>query len=165
MAERMKKARILIFSNLLFLILSSSLYAAEVVNEEARINIWYPDNWKMTSDEDTLMLADPDGEAVVMYMLLPTAEMEQAIKEINKDLASIIELTEVGEPKEMEVNGMRSVYLDAQGKIEEVKIGVGIIFIYTPANKLLLVMSMVESGKYEKHEETLAKIIMGIKPR
>jgi len=156
------------FWTLIVLLLYTSVSlvcAEEAVDESAKISIWYPDDWGMESDEDSLMIVDPSGEVIFIYILVASDKMEDALEVLKKELLSMVsDLQSVGEPEEDDLNGMECIFMEAQGKIDGVGVDIGIIMVITPADKVLLVMGIVESAKYEKHEETIAEIIMGIQP-
>ncbi|MBN1799213.1 MAG: hypothetical protein JW822_11600 [Spirochaetales bacterium] len=161
----MKSVRIWILF-LLFLGTAVSLICSEeIVHEQGKISIWYPDHWTMKSDEDALMIADPDEEVVFVYMLIESDEIEDALAALEEELLSTVtELQSVGEPEEDKLNGMDCLFMEAQGKIDDMGVDIGVFMVFTPAQKVLLVMGIVQSSAYEKHEETIVEILSGIQP-
>lgn len=160
----MKSVRIWMLFLLFLCAVVSLLSAEELVHEEAKISIWYPDHWAMESDENALMIADPDEEVVFVYMLIESDEIEDALAALEEELLSAVTDLQSGEPEEDKLNGMDCLFMEAQGKIDDMDVDIGIFIIYTPAQKVLLLMGIVQSSAYEKHEDTIVEILSGIQP-
>jgi hypothetical protein len=140
-------------------------YSTELVDEQAKISIWYPDTWNMQSDdENTVLITDPHEDVVVIYRLVETNKLETALEVLETQLNGLAgDLRAAEEPEEDELNGMKCILLDVMGKIKKTNVRISIIIIFTPGQKILLVTAMTESTKFKKYEETISKIIMGIK--
>jgi hypothetical protein len=163
--DDMKRIHFLTLCVILLYVSFSLIYAEEMVNETARISIWYPDNWTVESDEDNVMIADPDEEVIFVYMLVESDEVEDALAALDKELLSVVsDVKNVGEVEEDMLNGMNCLFMEAQGSIDKVGVDIGIFMVVTPAKKILIVMGIVQTAAYEKHEETIDKIIQGIQP-
>jgi predicted Zn-dependent protease len=161
----MKRVRFLALCIMVLCVSLSLIYSEELVHETAKISIWYPDNWTMDSEEDNLMIADPDEEVVFVYMLVEADEVEDALDAMDKELLSMVsDLQSTGEPQEDTLNGMNCIFMEAQGNVDKVGVDIGIFMFFTPAQKVLIVMGIVQSAAYEKHEETIGQIIQGIQP-
>ena len=87
----MRKTVLICFIAILFLPGMRLLYAAELVDEQAKISIWYPDNWRMQNDDDSVIVSDPDGDVVFFYKILDTDDLKKAVAEMHKELGDLVD--------------------------------------------------------------------------
>ncbi len=146
-------------------VFGAALFADTLSHSTAGVNIWVPDNWSQEGDDNMLIAGDPNEEIIMVFGILEASEIDAAIEEMDRELSQIVENAEpVGEPEEVKINGMDAIVMDGKGSVEGTPVEMGIALIATPNKKILLVFGVVEATAAEKHEATVEKIMMGIKP-
>ncbi len=136
-------------------------------HKEGGISIWFPDNWKINMEEDLLDATAPDEDAFIQLLILTDVEsIEAAVEAYDSELSQIItNYKETQEAQEFEVNGMNGVMLGGEGKIEGIKMEVGVAIIETKkAYVMLMWYNTPESNpKYEKSYDKIVNSIKSIK--
>lgn len=147
-------------------LIAPSVASAEILkHEEARLQIFIPDNWVQETEED-LLIVHPKDESVGMFFFVADAsDFEKAMEAFGTEMDKIVkDYKEDGEAKEDTLNGLKVVYQDGTGKIEGKPADVGMmVIIAEKTKKVVIVFAAGEKGKYKKHEATLGKIFKSIK--
>lgn len=161
----LRKTVLICFITILFLPGMRLLYAAELVDEQAKISIWYPDNWRMQNDDDSVIVSDPDGDVVFFYKILDTDDLKKAVAEMHKELGDLVDNPRTADnPIEDKLNGMDRVFIDAGATVQKVPVALGIMLVFTPGKKILIVISMTPRSKSAEYEKIINRLITGVKP-
>ncbi|MEQ9366861.1 MAG: hypothetical protein RIF32_21655, partial [Leptospirales bacterium] len=108
---------------------------------------------------------DPAEEVMVAFLVVDGDNVEAALEAMEAELADIVDdVVSEDEPSEVKINGMPAIVLDGKGTVEGKAVDLGIAVIMTPAKKALLVFAIAQSSTVSKHEQTISKILSGIKP-
>ncbi len=150
----------------LFMLLPLLCYPTVLEDEQAKISIWYPDTWTMQSDdENTILVTDPHKELAVVYTILEGNILEKALEALESQLNGLAcDLRALDEPEEDLLNGMKCVLLDVTAKIKNTPMRIGVVIVFTPGQKILLVTAMTPLSKYTQYENLISDIITEIKP-
>jgi hypothetical protein len=155
-----------VFLSLFFLLLTPC-YSTVLEDEQAKISIWYPDTWTMQSDDDAnaVLITDPRKDVVVIYTILESDTLGPALKAVETQLRDMAgNLRALDDPEEDTLNGMKCVLLDVTGTIKNTPIRIGVVIIFTPGRKTLLVAAVTSRSNYTKYDNLIADIISKITP-
>lgn len=141
-------------------------YAETFEHKDAGISIWFPDNWKIDTEEEGILMADaPDEEAFAQLMVLEDAEtLDAAIDALVQELDPIVKdfkLTTEGE--EVDSNGLKFYIVEGEGKVDDVKMGVSLALIATQQDSICMMVMFCPEVFYKKYEKSFTKIVQSIK--
>ena len=150
---------------LCFSLLPAAALAKSWPHADAKVTIDIPDSWKVEPDGDALNATSPDETAALIFVIVPADTLQKAADEIDKELDKIVKDVTMEDGKETTLNGMKAWAADGKGKADGKGVDIGVAFIQTKSGKILLVLGFGETGKYEKHEADISKILQSIKPQ
>ena len=102
---------------------------------------------------------------MISFVVLDAKDRESSREEAKKQAKeSVTDVTFKGDFEEGELNGMKAEALEGEGTYEGKKVDLGIMVLLTPKSKYLMIASIMESDKFEKHKETLGKVFLKLQP-
>jgi hypothetical protein len=151
---------------MIFIVLAFVLvFGGTYEHKEGGLSIWFPDNWKVKTEEDVLEADAPDEDAYVQLLMLEDAEtMETAIDALVEELDPIVKnfkLTTEGQ--EEKFNGLSFYLVEGEGMVEGVKMGVSVVLIATPKDQIGMMTLLCPEVVYKKYEKDFEKMIKNIK--
>jgi hypothetical protein len=134
---------------------------AETFNhQKGGISIWFPDHWKITTDDDLLEAEAPDEDAYAQLLVLKdVTSLEQASEIYANELDKIVTDFKVTlEEDNLQLNGLELFIVEGQGKVEGVTLDIGAAIILTKkAIVMMITFNLPEvQKKYEKIFEKIA---------
>jgi hypothetical protein len=145
--------------------LSTVALAKSWTHEEARISMWFPDDWKMERERGVVTISDPREEVALVFFTLPARDLESALESLDDELEKFVtRLRVTSEPEKDTLNGMPVVTIGATGRIDGKRVEISIAVIRTPSRKALVVLGIAEKSKLRHHERTLTRIVGSLKP-
>mgnify|MGYP001766460197 CR=1 FL=1 len=151
---------------ILFVVLGSLLVLGETYqHKEGGISIWFPDNWKVTTEEGLLEATSPDEEAYAHLLVLQDVEsLEAAVdaytEELDKVVANFKSSSEEG--KEVEINGLNVYVIDGEGEVDGVTLDVGIALIGSE-KAVTMMITFNSKDAAEKYSKDFDKIAQSLK--
>lgn len=158
----MKKIILIIMSlALVSLVLSGETFT----HQTAGLSIWFPDNWKVTTEEGLLEAEAPDQDAYGQLLVLENvASMEEAVKIYAEELDKVIKDVEITtDAEEVELNGLNFFITDGIGTVSGVKMQVGIALILTPKKNIVMMVTINTLESNVKYEKDFKQIVNSIK--
>ncbi|HNZ25949.1 MAG TPA: hypothetical protein PLG34_10080 [Spirochaetota bacterium] len=153
----------------LFIILfspASNAFCEEVYYNDAKIKMLIPADWTMQYEENGQIAIGPNGDIVIIFMLMKSDATSDAIIElkdhINSFIADVKETTNI-EP--LTLNGLSGYAYDARGVLNKSRpIDIGAMILINTNNKIVMVLALAISETYKKYEESFLSIIDSISP-
>lgn len=148
----------------LCLLMIGTIVHADIKQHPIGLQIWVPDTWTSEVDEDLLMITSPDEGAIIILLVLDSADVDMAMDEMDKELNELfrnIRLTTQAE--EILINGVRGVTQEGTATTEGVQID-WISGLFPYRNQALMVLGFAESAKFASHEQMLVEIFSSLKP-
>ncbi len=141
-------------------------FQTERVHEAGHVKLWIPPTWTVEDGADSLVLNAPDGTVSIGVTVIDGKDLGTALIGVAASaLAGYDELSLVGSPVSGKINGMDALFQDGRGRYHGGSVELSVGVIDTPAqDKYLLVVGEAASGQLAAHEETIRKVIDGIKP-
>ena len=114
---------------------------------------------------DQLTLMDAKNDTAVAFTLVAAGDLEDAAKRLDKQLETKVQkLTWVRQEK-VDVNGMKGVMLDGDGRLDGKDIDLAVLVVDTPnPDKDLLVLAIAEDAVLAKHKDEIRFVFRGLKP-
>lgn len=164
----MKMTAKVLFSVLLVLLLavSSVATAGDYSDPDSGVSISIPDTWAQKADEDMLMIGSPDEKIVVFFFDVDAAEAEKALDMLDALVKEHVEITKEGKPEEGELNGMKAMMIEAEGKAKEdgTPVEIGGAIVQSPTGKALILIGIGEPDSLKANEKELEAIFSSLKP-
>lgn len=128
-----------------------------------KVNI--PKDWKVESQGDVLTAAPASEEVgLLLWELGGVKSLKEAGDALDKELGKFVKDIKVtGDPEETEVNGLKMVFIDAQGYAQEELVELSVALVNNGRGKFLLVLGMAEPKAVKKYEKQLLGIVTSIK--
>jgi hypothetical protein len=151
---------------MLLMIIGYSLVLGGIYrHKEGGISIWFPDNWKITTEEGMLEATAPDEDAYAHMLVLDDVDsFDAAIEAYTKELDGLVKdfqpSSEEGE--ELELNGLNIYIIDGEGKVEGVTLDVGVALIGSEKAVTLMVTFNTKDAA-AKYDKDFKKIIQSLK--
>lgn len=144
----------------------SLLSAKEYPNNEAKVTVSIPDNWDVEVSEGILEAGSPSEAVGLVFFVLDADNLDEAIDALDEELSSIVDnIEEDGEPEEIEHNGMEGIYAEAMGTIEGESVGLLLMVLETPSDKVIMILGIgAEDEVTEDDEEALDEIFDSLRP-
>lgn len=140
-------------------------FAGTFEHKDGGFSIWFPDDWKVTTEGDVLEAEAPSQDAFAQLLMLEAETLEEAVNaymgEMN-ELLSNFKVTSEGE--DLEWNGLTVYYVEGEGRIEGVDMDAGIALIQAPGGIVMMVtFNTEEAGKrYRRLLKQIAQSIRAI---
>ncbi len=145
-------------------IISYQSKATEYPHEEGKVKITIPDTWKVEINEETLTASTQDGTISLVFSIIEANTLDAALDEVDKQMATEFQEVKIGEPEEIEINGMSAVSYDGSATTDGTTIYIGGSLIMTPSNKVLFIFAAAAPDAMEKYEKDIEAIANSIKP-
>jgi predicted Zn-dependent protease len=149
---------------LLVLLASPTAALAEtVVHQGAKVEISLPDGWKSQQDGDAMNVASPDGELMIVFVVLDSADAEKGFELIDKKLEESTGAIEWEEkPSNDKINGMDCEIWN--GTAKDGTLHIEAVYIDTPADKSLGVYWFSTTESEAKFQKEIDLVVKGLKP-
>ncbi|MFT7621716.1 MAG: putative Zn-dependent protease [Myxococcota bacterium] len=157
--------RVLILAALAAMLIPATSSARTYPHETAKVEVTIPDAWKVEADDDVLSATSADEMLGLVFTVLPAAAIDEALDQLDKELASFItDMEPDGKPSEVTINGMKGITIDGKGKIEGVAMDIGLMILEAPSGKVVMVLGFAAKGTMDKHERAVQGIFKSLKP-
>jgi len=156
--------RILALAALAVIVAVAPASADVHVNAAAKISVDVPKAWKLAGGGDRMVAADPKEEAAVTLIVTDTGDAKKALEQLDKQMGSQIKDSKLDQPAKIDLNGMQAIMIKGSATMNGKKVGLMIMAVLTPINKVMNVMAVVEEAKFDVHQKELTAILMSIKP-
>lgn len=153
-----------------FVLLTALFFAApalakDIKHTEAGVSYNLPSDWKTKQDGGMVETSTPDDTYHVLFLGLPKANMEAAVKAIGKELEKVgLKEVKTEEPVEGEINGMKVFMISGTAKVEGVTMEIGALIAMPPkgANALLAIGMNAPGAK--AHDAALELVFKSMQP-
>ncbi|MCO4770069.1 MAG: hypothetical protein KDA24_08580 [Deltaproteobacteria bacterium] len=149
---------------LLLSLAAGSAFAETLTHEPAKVEVDVPDGWTSATEDDALTVESPDGAVLLLFQILDEDELDEALDEVDKEVGKVIRDFDGKKPESGKVNGMDAVAIEGTGRIEDVKVEVGLALLATPADKVLLVLGLAPTAEYRTNEKAIDAMVASIRP-
>ena len=138
----------------------------ETINHAvAHITIELPAGWTSKTDGDALTVADPAGEVVVAFMVIPVGSVKEAANALGENLGKNVKNLKLGEGEEIDINGMQGKFIEGDGTIDDTNVDILVALIDTPSTeKDLMILAIAEDEKLARHKEEVRYLFKHVKP-
>jgi hypothetical protein len=133
-------------------------------NPAAKISVDVPKPWKLAGGGNAMVASDPKEEAAVSMVVTDTDDPKKALELLDKQMGSQVKDSKLEQPTKIDVNGMQAIMIKGTATMNGKKVGLMILAVMTPINKIMDVMAVVEDAKFEAHKKEVTGILMSIKP-
>ncbi len=149
---------------LIFSLAGISCFADTFTHQTAGMSIWFPDNWKITTEGDMLEAIAPADDAYIQLMALEDVKtMEQAVDIYTEEIDKIVKnFKPISEGENIEINGLNVFYIDGEGYVEKVLMDISLSIIVT-RKAMVMVIGFSERASTEKYEKVFENIISSMK--
>jgi len=141
-------------------------FQSERVHTSGKVRLWVPPGWAIDdSHADSLVMSAPDGSVSLDFTVVEGQDLGTALLGVGAGvLIGYDQLALVGAPVTGQINGMDALFQDGRGTYKGMQVELSVGVIDTPADKFLLVVGEAESASFRAHEQTIRKVIEGIRP-
>jgi len=130
-------------------------------NEAAKVSVNLPAGWLYETTEGGISASPEDGSIVVHFNTLQADQLDAALDEVDKVLASEVKDLKLGEATDYDVNGMSGRFVE--GTADGVLVALGVVD--TPVENLSLMVGAWGSPEaVNKYEKEIMYIFKNIKP-
>jgi hypothetical protein len=134
-------------------------------SKAGQVEVTIPDAWKTDGKKDVLLTAvDPKQEVALVFMVVEKADVDAALKELEKEVGPMLKDQKWGKPKELELNGMKGMAIDGTAKVQGKAAEISVVILKTPNKMGLILFGAVEASKRKAHEPELIEIMKSLKP-
>lgn len=151
---------------MMFIVLGFVMVFGETYeHKDGGLSIWFPDNWKIKTEENVLEADAPDEDAYVQLLMLEDVDtMDAAVDALVEELDPIVKNFKLtNEGQEEKFNGLSFYVVEGEGMVEKVKMGVSVVLIATPTEQIGMMILLCPEVVYKKYEKDFEKIIKNIK--
>jgi hypothetical protein len=100
-------------------LVANDTQAQEVYDAQARLSYWLPNDWRREGENDAFKVTEPNGEAVVIFLVTEAAGIEASLVRLDAELVKIVtNKSQVNKPEETSINNLRAIVLDGTGRID-----------------------------------------------
>lgn len=132
--------------------------------EKAQIKIWFPDTWEVTLEDGDLHVTSPDEDCEIYAYIVEAKDLESAMEDLGEEIKQYVtDVKIVGTPKEVKINGLDAISIDAKGKSEGKDYDLGLIFVITPNGKIMVLFGEGTPASMKKNQADIAKILQSVK--
>lgn len=142
----------------------SMLWGGTYTHDGGGISIWFPDNWKMSRDGDTLEANAPDDDAFAQLIVLyDTREVEDGIDAYVEEIGKHVRRFKIiNEGEDIEMNGLTVHFIEGEGVMEGVDVESSCAVIVTPKALVLMITLNVEASR-RKYKHQFKEIVESIR--
>lgn len=134
-----------------------------ITNEGAGIAFDIPVAWDDMMDGDGMGLGSPDGEAYIVFLTVPTGELEAAIDMVYDELSSWVDGIALGEAEDTDVNGLPGMLIGGQGTVEGSPVLLGMLLVETPSGQILMIVGVGHENISDANMGIIDKVIGSIR--
>ncbi len=147
------------------LVAAPALAGETITNQSARVSVTVPDGWKHKANGESLTLMDKKEDTAVAFTLVETGDLSQASKRMGKYLETKVQQLTWTKEEKVEINGMKGVVLDGDGRLDGKNIDLAVLILDTPnPDKDLLVLAIAEDAVLAKHIGEIRSVFRNLKP-
>ncbi|MBP7553208.1 MAG: hypothetical protein KA885_07255 [Spirochaetes bacterium] len=141
-------------------------FGDEINYNDAKIKMQIPSDWTMQYEDNGQIAIGPNGDIVIIFMLMKSEATSDAIIELKDHINSfIMDVKETTTIEALTLNGMAGYAYDATGVLNKTRpIDIGAMILSTINDKIVMVLALAISETYEKYEESFLSIIDSISP-
>lgn len=141
------------------------LNAETYKHQDGGISIWFPDNWKINTEENMLEATAPDDSAYAHLLVMGDVEtLDAAVEAYGEELDAVVENFQPKSEGEMiKLNGMDGWVVEGTGIVEGVKLEVGIALLVTQ-KAIVMIMTFNTPEAAQIYGKDFSNIINSIKP-
>ena len=100
-------------------LVANDTQAQEVYDAQARLSYWLPNDWRREGENDAFTVTEPNGEAVVIFLVTEAAGIEASLVRLDAELVKIVtNKSQVNKPEETSINNLRAIVLDGTGRVD-----------------------------------------------
>jgi len=155
-----------LYLGVLFIVLGSLLVLGETYqHKEGGISIWFPDNWKVTTNEGLLEAYSPDEEAYAHLLVLQDVEsLDEAVDSYTEELDKVVKnfTPSSEEGQEVQMNGLNVFVIDGEGEVEGAILDVGLALIGSNTAVTMMVTFNTKAAA-RKYSKDFDKIVQSLK--
>lgn len=130
-------------------------------NEAAQVSVDLPEGWMYEAKDGGIAAFPEGGGFYVHFQTLNAGELDAALAEADKFLASEVKDLKLGDPQDLTVNGMTAKVVEGTADGMEVSFGV----VDTPVeNMSLFVGAWGAPDAVKKYEKEIQFILQSLKP-
>lgn len=140
------------------------LWGGTFTHEGGGISIWFPDNWKISRDGDTLEADAPGDDAFAQLIVLyDTREVEDGIDAYVQEIGKHVRRFKIiGEGEDIEMNGLTIHYIEGEGVMNGVDVESSCAVIVTRKALVLMITLNVEASR-RKYKHQFKQIVESIR--
>ena len=147
------------------LVVAPAIAETTLTHDVAKVTITVPKNWKSKKDGDAITLTDKAEDTAVAFAVVDAGDLKLAGKRLEKYLAKKVQKLKWEKEEKADINGMKGVALEGDGRIDGKDIDLLVLVIDTPnPDKDLFVIAIAEDDVLEQHEDEVKFVFKNIKP-
>src|SRR4029077_1698840 len=129
------------------------------------VSIDIPSGWKVEYKNEMMIGTSSDDAVGLVFWAVDKADYKEALKQADKIIDKVVDKAKWDKPAELELNGMKGIYMDGKGKVKGKKADLTVaIFGPTPTKKAIVVLGACDHDKMKAHEVELKDIFTSLKP-
>jgi predicted Zn-dependent protease len=154
------------YLGILFIVMGTVLVMGGTYqHKDGGISIWFPDNWKVTTNEGMLEVTSPDEEVYIHMLVLQDAESLDAaidayLDQLDQVVSDFVPSSEEG--KEVEINGLNVFLIDGEGKVDGVPLDVAVALVGSETAVTMMVTCNSKNAA-KKYGQEFEKIVRSLK--
>lgn len=132
--------------------------------ENPIFSVTFPDNWE-TETEDDILHATPSDSSIYLgiWALEDVKDLDAALDAVDETVSSLVKNLEVGEVETSDINGIKFMIVDGEGKDEEGDYVDVSVALFSPDEKQIFIMLYYGTPEAEQaHEDELVSILKSI---
>ena len=134
-------------------------------HKEARVSITVPKGWKSQNDGKVFSVMTQQEDVAAAFTVVDEDSLGEATKAVGKSLGEKIQNLTFGKEDKIEINGMKGVAVDGDGKMNGVDVDLMIVVLDTPVEgKAMMIIALAEDAKLAAHKAELKFLFQNIKP-
>jgi len=154
----------IIFSLIIVAFGCLALHGETFEHQDGGVSIWFPDNWKVTTDGNVLEAEAPTQDAFAQLLVLKDARsLEEGvnayIREVKKNIKRF-NITKQG--NQIQRNGLTFYFVEGEGMLNGIDVGSGAAIILT-RRAIVLMMTLDTEKTRRHHRKEFDQIISSIR--
>ena len=142
-----------------------ALWGGNYPYQAGGVSVWFPDNWKVTSNGEVLEAEAPTHDAFAQLLVLRDAHsiedgVNAYIREVQRNIKRF---NVISQGNQIQRNGLVLYFVRGEGMLNGVDVGSGAVVIRSPRGITLLITLDTEAGR-RQHQEEFRNIIDSIRP-
>ncbi len=134
-------------------------------HKEAGVSITVPKGWKSELDGKVFTVMTAQEDVAAAFTVVEEDSLGEASKAVGKSLGEKIQELKFGKEDKIDVNGMKGVAIDGDGKMNGVSVSLMIVVLDTPVpGKAMMIIAIAEDAKLAAHKDELKFLFQNIRP-